>query len=135
MGKKLLDHLVETITAERGYSSLFKAGVFLVAAAMIALSETGTFLYDKDLAAHKAAFSIEATIGKPVDQTTDCFKLDKAFVADCRIAVHALRTLNSSLRLFFRIIQICLGFGLFLVGMSILGFLVAPFLKPPGPQP
>lgn len=62
--ENLLTHFITTITSKEGYSSLFKAGVFLVGTAMIALSQIGTFLYDKDLSAHKAAFAIEASTGK-----------------------------------------------------------------------
>jgi enamine deaminase RidA (YjgF/YER057c/UK114 family) len=122
MKNPLLTRLIKKITSKKGSSNTFKAGIFLLSAALIALSQTGSFLYDKDIAAYKAKFSTEAAVGQPINQSIDCSKLDTKFITDCKIVQHELRRLSSANGLFSYIVQILICLGFFLIGVSAIGF-------------
>jgi hypothetical protein len=124
----LLKHVVETFTSEKGYSAFFKAGVILVGAAMIALSQTGTFLYDKDLSAHKAVFMFESATGKSLD-VIDCKTLSNPLKGECLVAKHEIKTLTSSLNLLSSIVYISLWFGIACLVGALIGFILAPFQR------
>jgi len=100
---KLWNHIIVSLCAEKSYSALFKAGVVLVGVSLLAISQAGTFLYEKDLSAHKAKFTLEATLKQPLEKI-DCFKLTTQKV-DCLVAKHEMNTLNSSVNLLNMVIQ------------------------------
>lgn len=128
VGDRLMKHISAKFTSEKGYSALFKAGVLLVGAALIALSQSGTFLYDKDLSAHKAKFAVESTTGKPLSET-NCELLTSPLNSECLLAQHEIKTLSSSLKLFSRVVNVSLWFGICCVLAAILGFILAPFQR------
>lgn len=124
---KLLNHIIVSLCAEKGYSHLFKAGVVLIGTALLAMSQTGTFLYEKDLSAHKAKFTLETTLKQPLEKM-DCSKLATQQV-DCLVAKHEMSILNSSLEFLDSVVQTSLWFGVLLAVLSCVGFLCAPFVN------
>lgn len=124
---KFFNHLVASLCAEKGYAALFKAGVVLIGAALLAMSQTGTFLYEKDLSAHKAKFTLETALKRQFDDII-CSKLTTQQL-DCLLAKHEMNTFKSSLRLLDTVVQKCFWFGVLLVGLSCVGFLCVPFVS------
>lgn len=129
--ERLLSHVTSTITSEKGYSALFRAGIVLLGAAMIALSQTGTFLYERDLEAHRAKYEVQAVTGAVVDSRTKCEDVPAEVRAKCFTATHELRTLDSSLGLFSSVVQTCLWIGVVLSGLAVVGFVCSPFVRSP----
>lgn len=127
--EKLLNHIVYSLCSTKAYSALFKAAVVLVGAALLAMSQTGTFLYEKDLAAHKAKFALEASTKMPMKEI-DCSKVGTLQV-DCMVAKHEIQTLDSILGLFELVIKTCFLFGVAFAVFSMLGFLLSPFVASP----
>ncbi len=119
-----INHLANSLCQEKGYSALFRAGAVLIGVALLAMSQTGPFLYEKDLAAHKAKFTLEVSQLQPLEKI-DCSKLTANRV-DCLMAKHEMQTLSLSLKLLDMFSQKCFWFGVFLVFMSCAGFLCAP---------
>lgn len=115
---KFFDYLVATVACEKGYSSLFKAGFVLLASAMIALAQTGTFLYNKDIQAYQAKYNIEAAAGRQLNGIHDCNALSANLVSACKLAKHELYTLKSALKLFNKIYDWCFYLGIALITLS-----------------
>lgn len=134
---KLLNHMIASLCAEKGYVALFKAGIMLLGIALLAMSQAGVFLYDKDITAHKAKFTLEMTLKQPLEKI-DCFKLLTQQL-DCAMAKHEIQALNSSLELLDMIVRRSFWFGVLLASLSCIGFLCAPFaidkLNTNDPQP
>jgi hypothetical protein len=126
--EKLISHIIDTLCSEKGYSALFKAAVVLIGAALLAVSQAGTFLYEKDLAAHKAKYALEASIKLPLEEI-DCSKAG-AVQVDCMVAKHEMQTLDSTLWLLALIIQSSFVFGIALAVFSIFGFVCSLFMTP-----
>lgn len=120
-----MENLVNLFFSERSYSALFKAGVFLLGLSLLAISQVGTFLYDKDIEAHTERFKIEEISGKALEDT-DCTKLNGK-LTDCRIAKHKSKTLDSGLALLLTIVKYSMWSGFALTMLSLFIFLVTAF--------
>jgi len=126
--EKLISHIIDTLCSEKGYSALFKAAVVLIVAALLAISQAVTFLYEKDLAAHKAKYALEASIKLPLEKI-DCSKAG-AVQVDCMVAKYEMQTLDSTLRFLDLVVRSSFAFGLALAVFSIIGLVCSPFMTP-----
>lgn len=126
--EKLIRHFIDTLCSEKGYSALFKAAIVLISTALLAISQAGMFLYEKDLAAHKAKYALEASIKLPLEKI-DCSKAG-AVQVDCMLAKHEMQALDATLQFFDFVIRTSFAFGLGLAALSIFGFLCSPFRTP-----
>src|SRR5690554_6657440 len=125
--KNISDYIYNALVSERGYSGLFKAGVFILAAAVIAISQVGMFLYDKDIAAHERAFSIEAVAGKAIKQPEDCLNLNSDIFADCKMVIHEMKNLDLSINLLKSFFKVSFVLGGLLLLISLTFFIAAAF--------
>jgi hypothetical protein len=107
---KVMNHICLSLCTQKGYTSLFKASVFLISSYLIAMSQVGSFLYDKDISAHKAKFAIEATQNKSLKKI-DCDVLQQTQRVECMVAKHEISTLDSSLGLLDSILYLIVVFG------------------------
>ncbi len=123
--ERVFDYLVEAVCTERGYGGLFKAGVALVALSLIAVGDAGTFLYERDIDAHRSKFTVEAVSGRALNDT-ECGALGD-LQSECRMAKHQMRTLYSSIELFSKIVEMSFWLGIALLCLSVLGFVASPF--------
>ncbi len=123
--EKLINHISATLCSERGYGALFKAAAVFVGVALIALSQTGTFLYEKDIAAYKAKFTLEIAVQQPIEKI-DCTK-PGSLQLDCLIVKHELHTLDASLKLLDIVVQTSFWFGIICATLSAIGFVCSPF--------
>lgn len=126
MFNKVIQHLFSSLFSEKGYASLFKASIFLMGCFLVALSQAGTILYDKDLNAYKSQFSIEAALNKPLE-TIDCLGLLQTQRVECLMAKHEIKILNSSVGLLGVIIRLIFVLSLVSGALSVIGFCYAPF--------
>lgn len=125
---KITDYIMQLICSEKGYISLFKAMIFLLGFSLLAISQTGKELYDKDITSYRALVSIEVGEGKPFKDVT-CATLDSAKQIECKVAKYQRNTVISAIDLLNKIVElsfyIAFGCGL----LSIIGFLAHPFFK------
>jgi alanine dehydrogenase len=121
-------HITNELCSKNGYSALLKAGVVLIATALISVIQAGNLLYEKEISAHKAKFTIEAN-QKVTLQKIDCYKLPPEKQVECLITKHELSTLNSSFSLLNNIVQTGLWLGLLCMLIACVGFLFAPLIR------
>ena len=122
-------HILKGVFSERGYSGLFKGGVVLLGVALLAMSQVGTFLYDKDLAAHKAKYTLEMSVNQKIEDI-DCNRLGKLQLY-CKVTKHEMEAFHSSLKLLQMVTLIAMWSGVILCGFSLLGFLFSPVVNKP----
>lgn len=125
----IVEYLISTFASEKGYAALFKGGVFLIGAAMIALAHTGSFLYNKDIQAHQAKYQFEAVSRQRLNKNTDCSKFKSGVRAKCNIAKHEMYTLQPSLNLFYTVFWYMFWLGFALLASSALGFIITPLVR------
>jgi hypothetical protein len=130
---KIITHILLSLCTEKGYASLFKASVFLIGCCLIAISQAGSLLYDKDLNAHKLRFSIEATLNQPLEKI-DCAVLQQPQRAECMVAKHEISTLDSAIGLLDSVVRAILLLSLLTGALSLIGFFIAPFYSAEPPK-
>jgi hypothetical protein len=109
------------IGTEKGYTALLKAGAVLIAAWAVGLSQLGPVMWERDLVANSLKFQVEAKMNAVLTPETDCAKFP-AVQTECRTALHHMKTLSSSLKLWDRVVSICLYGGLLVFGIGVMGF-------------
>ncbi len=124
--EKLLNHIITSLCSEKGYGALFKAAAVFVGVALIALSQTGTFLYEKDLSAYKAKFTLEIAVKQPIEKI-DCTKPGN-FQLDCMIAKHELQILDDSLKLLDIVVRTSFLLGFLFAMLAVIGFGCSPYI-------
>ena len=72
--------------------------------------------------AHKNRYEIEAITGVALSEKTDCSKVPKPHIAQCKLAVYQSGSLSSSLNLFVLIYKILFLGGVFLLTISALTY-------------
>lgn len=100
---KYIELLMQFFVTERVSSALFKVALALLTGALVAWSQVGPFLYDKDISVHKAKFALEIAMKQPIDKI-DC-NVQTNLQLDCMATKYELRTFNASLELFERLTQ------------------------------
>jgi hypothetical protein len=126
MPNKFVNHFFSSMCSEKGYMSLFKACVFLIGCSLVALSQVGTTLCDKELNAYKSQFIIEAELNKPLE-TIDCLGLQNTQRVECLMAKHEIGAVSSTIELFNVIINCMLAFSMMCGVFSVIGFFSAPY--------
>lgn len=121
---KTTDNVWALLISEKGYASLFKAGVVLVSASMIAISQAGSIVYDSDIAAHKEKFQVEAMLGSDLQQSSQCFSLPPEQVARCRGVLYELAQVQSAWSLSLKIFEYLFRLGLALLALSAVAFVL-----------
>jgi len=117
-----ITHAWRLATSEKGYSALFKAGIVLVSASMLAIAQAGAIVYSSDIESHRAKFEVEAVLKGDLENASQCFALPVEHVAKCRSAVYELAQVNAAWELTLRIFEGCFRLGSILLGLSIVGF-------------
>lgn len=112
----------DLIASEKGYSSLFKAGIVLVSASMIAISQAGAIVYDSDIESHRTKFEIEVLLKGDLKNASQCFSLPSDQIAKCRSAVYELAQVQSAWDLTMQIFTNCFRLGIALLAASVVGF-------------
>jgi hypothetical protein len=125
--RKLIGHILLSLCNEVGYSALFKAGIVLLGLSLLSISQVGPFLYEKDLAAHKAKFTLETTFNQALD-AMDC-RQTGALQTECLLAQHEMTLFNTANGLLVEVITTSLGIGQALLGLSAFGFLCKPLVN------
>ncbi|NWE45312.1 hypothetical protein [Pseudomonas gingeri] len=122
-----MGELLDFIFSRSSAFAIFKAGIVLWGVSLLGMSQIGPFLYDKDIDAHADRYKIEWLSGKKLEDT-DCNAL-ALNNAECRLAKHKARTLDSGLSLWNSIINNSMIIGKAFVGFSGLIFVLAPFFR------
>ena len=129
--RSLASHVDAILSSKRAAFSFFKGGVALLTATLLALAGGGQFLYQQDIEAHKSRYEIEAVIGAPLTKETDCSKLPRPNISQCRLAIYQSDTLSSSLKLFLSIYQLLFYTGIFLISLSAITYFSYALRRPP----
>jgi hypothetical protein len=108
------------------YKALLKVGFVLIASAVIALGQFGPDFYSKDVEAHKLQFETEFAIKQSINNKTDCSETGQN-QASCRLAIHQLKTLESTLGLWESFMQLTFRTGAIIFTLGIIGFLMPLF--------
>lgn len=126
--ESIVNKIVHTIASEQGYSALFRAFVALVGLALLAIGQGLPVVIEKEMAAYKLKFDIEAKYKTALDKV-DCAKTDEP--ANCMFAKYQVKTIGSATDLLDKIVRIGLNVGFALGMLSAIGFVASLFLPQP----
>lgn len=120
--------VLAVILSEKVYSGLFKAGTAIAIAWLIALGEFIPFFYEKEMAAYKSKFEVEALVGKDLS-SVDCLCLAERKL-QCMVAKHEFELYEKSIANYHEIID--KGYWIFILfySVSILLFVFSVFYVP-----
>lgn len=124
--------LLNLIKTEKGYAALFKAGVVLVSASLIAISQASGIIYESDLSAHQKKFQVEAVLKQRLTHERQCVTLATQEIAICRSALYELEQVKAGWRLTVEIFEKSFWLGMLLLVLGVSGFIMAlsdPFTR------
>ncbi len=85
-------NLLDRLVSHRAHVGLFKAGVALLTVALITIAQGGEFVYQKEIDALKLAYTVEATMQKPLEAISCRSSGD--IESKCLLAKHEMKSVG-----------------------------------------
>jgi len=122
-------HLIEIFVQPKTTKALFQAAVVLGSAFIIGAKDQGAFLYKEEMVAYEAKFQYEEKANVEDLSKIDC-SAQKEYVADCKLAQHKMKSIQSVTNAFVAVMHLIYVFFVFTSAGSIASFLLKPlFLR------
>lgn len=122
--EKIIKKIINLIKNQEIYNLLMKVGAILLASAAIALGQMAPDLYSNDIEAHKLKFETEFQTKILINNKTDCSKTGN-HEASCKLAVHQMEALESSIGLLDKWMKAALILGAMILLVGILGLIAS----------
>ena len=118
--KILMYSMIDAI--DQKYESLFKGAVVLIGVSLAGLIQTYPEITKFDFEARKLQYQVEERVGKEIDDI-DCSVINEK-KSVCNLAKYQLNANSSAMKLASLTIVLCGYFGIFLLCLSVQGFVV-----------